>query len=436
MDMKSGRFVRNLACALVAVVGLAACGPGTGSSSGGGKTLHVLATWGGDEQKAFLAMVKPWEDRTGNHVAYEGTRDLNAVLSTRVSGGNPPDLAGLPGPGQMAQFAKAGNLTPLDSVVDLTQMNQQYAKSWIDLGSVNGKLYGIFIKAALKGLIWYDPKVVQAAGVSISSSSAPKTWADLQAITAQVKAAGKTPWCIGLESGSASGWPGTDWIEDFVLRTMGPDQYTNWYGGKVRWTDPGIKAAWQQFGAVASQAYGGKNYVLSTNFGKAGDPLFTSPPGCYLHHQASFITTFFQQDNPSLQPVTDFNFFGFPDIDPQYSGAEEVAGDLFGMFKDSPEARDLIKYLTTPDAQQVWVSRGGALSPNKLVPLAKYPDALSRQAGQIITSAKVTVFDASDNMPDAMNTAFWHGILDFVSDQSKLDSILANLDKIQADAYK
>ena len=106
------------------------------------------------------------------------------------------------------------------------------------------------------------------------------------------------------------------------------------------------------------------------------------------------------------------------------------------MFKDSPEARDLIKYLTTPEAQQIWVSKGGALSPNKQVPLSKYPDQLSRQAGQIITSAKVTAFDASDNMPDAMNTAFWHGILDFVGDQSKLDSILANLDKVQADAYK
>jgi len=436
MHINSPGVLRNLALALVAVIGLVACGPGAGTSSGGGKTLHVLATWGGDEQKAFLAMVKPWEDRTGNHIAYEGTRDLNAVLTTRVSGGNPPDLAGLPGPGQMAEFAKAGKLIPLDSVVDMSQMNSQYAKSWIDLGSVNGKLYGIFIKAALKGLIWYDPKVVQAANVNISSSSPPKTWDDLTAIASQLKSAGKTPWCVGLESGAASGWPGTDWIEDLVLRSMGPDQYANWYQGKVKWTDPGIKAAWQKFGTVVSQSYGGKNFVLSTNFGKAGDPLFTSPPGCYLHHQASFITTFFQQDNPSVQPVTDFNFFGFPDINSQYTGSEEVAGDLFGMFKDSPEARDLIKYLTTPEAQQIWVSKGGALSPNKQVPLSKYPDQLSRQAGQIITSAKVTAFDASDNMPDAMNTAFWHGILDFVGDQSKLDSILANLDKVQADAYK
>jgi alpha-glucoside transport system substrate-binding protein len=436
MHIRSGAFARSLVGALVLAVGVAACGPGAGTSSGGGKTLHVLATWGGTEQKAFLAMVKPWEDRTGNKIAYEGTRDLNAVLTTRVAGGNPPDVAGLPGPGQMAQFATAGKLTALDSVVDMTAMKSQYAQSWIDLGSVNGKLYGIFIKASLKGLIWYDPKVVQSAGVSLSSSSAPKTWADLQAITSQLKAAGKTPWCIGLESGATSGWPGTDWIEDFVLRGAGPDVYKNWYLGKVKFSDPAIKAGWTQFGQAVAQAYGGKNYVLSTAFGKAGDPLFTSPPGCYLHHQASFITTFFQTDNPSAQPVSDFNFFGFPDINAQYSGAEEVGGDLFGLFKDSPEARDLIKYLTTPEAQQIWVSLGGALSPNKQVPLNKYPDALSKQAGQILVGAKVTAFDASDNMPDAMNTAFLKGILDYVSNPGSLDSVLAHLDQVQTDSYK
>src|SRR5207253_6604735 len=153
--------LRNLALALVAVIGLVACGPGAGTSSGGGKTLHVLATWGGDEQKAFLAMVKPWEDRTGNHIAYEGTRDLNAVLTTRVSGGNPPDLAGLPGPGQMAEFAKMGKLVDLSGVLDQAAMQQQYSQDWIKLGTVDGKMVGIFIKAALKGSIWYDPKTFQ-----------------------------------------------------------------------------------------------------------------------------------------------------------------------------------------------------------------------------------------------------------------------------------
>src|SRR5436190_4205721 len=148
------------AFAVLALLALAACAPGQSSSSSKtGGTVHVLGTWGGSEQDSFLAMVKPFEDRTGIKVEYEGTRDLNAVLTTRVQAGNPPELAGLPGPGQMAQFAKDGKLVDLTDVLDMAAMKSDYAQNWIDLASYNGKPVGIFIKTALKGLIWYDPKV-------------------------------------------------------------------------------------------------------------------------------------------------------------------------------------------------------------------------------------------------------------------------------------
>src|SRR5205807_5640561 len=135
-------------------------------------------------------------------------------------------------------------------------------------------------------------------------------------------------------------------------------------------------------------------------------------------HQASFITDFFVKGTPGIKPITDFNFFMFPDINPQYAGSAEVAGDLFGMFKDTPQARALIKYLTTPEAQSIWVKRGGALSPNKLVSLDTYPDQLARESAQIMTTAKSVRFDASDQMPDAMNTAFFKAVLDFVQNPS------------------
>ena len=164
--------------------------------------------------------------------------------------------------------------------------------------------------------------------------------------------------------------------------------------------------------------------------------MFASPPKCYLHHQGSFITDFFVKANPNLKPVEDFNFFGFPDINTKYTGAEEVAGDLFGMFKATDQAKQLIKYLTTAEAQSIWVKRGGAISPNKKVASSDYPDPISKQIGEIMTSTKIARFDASDQMPDAMNNAFFKGILDYVNDPSKLDSILAELDKVQADSYK
>ncbi|HEV8633800.1 MAG TPA: ABC transporter substrate-binding protein, partial [Chloroflexota bacterium] len=396
--------------------------------------VNVLATWGGDEQANFLAMVKPFEDQTGAKVQYEGTRDLNAVLTTRVSGGNPPDVAGLPGPGQMAQFGRQGKLIDLTSVLDANQMRQWYADDWTKLAQVDGKQVGIFIKAALKGLIWYNTKAFQQAG-----HQAPKTWDDLMALSQKIAGTGTTPWSIGLESGAASGWPGTDWIEDIVLRQAGTEAYDGWAQGKVKWSSDGIKKAWTSWGQIVNDpkmTFGGKAAVLSTNFGDAANPLFQNPPKAFLHHQANFMTTFITKNFSSLKPGQDFDVFPFPDIDPKNAGAVESAGDLFGMFKDTPQARELMKWLVTPDAQAIWVQKGGALSPNKAVPESAYPDSIAKRAGEALTTAKIVRFDASDLMPEAMNNAFWKGILDFVNGPNNLDQILASLDKTQADAYK
>lgn len=443
----------RLALILVLSCALIACGDdgddesnGSGSSpaaggatvAGGsgriGGSVTVLGTWGGDEQASFMAMVKPFEDQTGVKVNYEGTRDLNAVLTARVEGGNPPDLAGLPGPGQMAQFARAGKLIDLGPVLDQAALKDQYSEDWLKLAQVDGKQTGIFIKAAVKGPIWYNPQALQQAGGSV-----PKTFDDLMALSEKLAASGTTPWCIGMESGAASGWPGTDWLENIVLRQAGPDAYDRWHRGELKWTSPEIKTAWQTWGRIVGNekmVFGGKQAMLATAFGEAGNPMFSNPPRCYLHHQGSFITDFFVKANPSLKPVDNFNFFMFPTINEQYAGSLVGAGDLFGMFKDTPQARALIKYLTTPEAQSIWVKRGGALSPNKKVTMESYPDPLARQQAEALTSARSVRFDASDLMPDAMNQAFFRAVLEFIQNPGNLDSILANLDRVQADAYK
>lgn len=397
-------------------------------------TVTVLGVWGGSELDSFTAMVKPLEDQSGVKVAFEGTRDLNAVLTTRIQGGNPPDVAVLPGPGQMAEFARAGKLVPLGNVLDVSAMKDQYAKSWIDLVTIDGKVYGVFVKAALKGLIWYNPKAFQAAGYQV-----PKTWDELLALTDRIAREGKTPWCIGLESGAASGWPATDWIEDIMLRSAGPEVYDKWHRHEIAWTDPAVKNAWDLFGKIAANpkyVYGGAQGVLATNFGESPFPLFTDRPGCYLHHQATFIQDFIQKQYPSLKPVDGFDFFAFPPINPNVPPAVEVAGDVVGVFRDTPQARRLIAYLTTPEAQAIWVRRAGALSPNRKVPLDDYPDPLSRRAAQILTAAEVVRFDASDLMPEAVNGAFWKGTLDHVQNPARLGEILQNLERIASESYK
>ena len=400
-----------------------------------GGSVSFLGPWGSGEQDSFLAMVKPFEDATGVKVNYTGSRDESALLVTQVQGGNPPDMADFANPGQINQFAQQGKLVDLSTFMDMNALQSQYAKTWLDLGTSNGKFVAMIVKAATKGLIWYNPKEFQAKGYQI-----PKTWDDMINLSNQIVSSGGTPWCEALESGAASGWPGTDWIEDIVLRQNGADFYNNWWAGKVAWNSPEIKKAWQTYGTIVGDpkmVYGGVNSMLTTNFQNVGTPLFTTPPGCDMLHQASFISSFFTQNNPQLKPVQDFNFFPFPNFTANAQPSTEMAGDLVALFKSTPQSQALIKYLSTPEAQAIWAARGGGyLSANKAVPVSTYPDDLSRNAAQILTSAQVAVFDASDQMPQQLNAEFYKGILNYVQNPSSLDSILSSLDAVRKTSYK
>jgi alpha-glucoside transport system substrate-binding protein len=240
-------------------------------------------------------------------------------------------------------------------------------------------------------------------------------------------------WCLGLGSGAASGWPGTDWIEDLVLRQAGPDVYNSWWQGKTKWTDPAIKAAFTTYltDVVANIADPTAAVDPTKDFSLAGDPLFASPPGCVVFHQASFITGLGAFKGKKAE--TDYNFFPFPDINPTFTGSVEGAGDLFGMFHDTDAAKSLMKYLVTAPAQDIWVKAGGALSANKNA--KDYPDNISKRSAELLVNAKVFVFDGSDLMPQAMNNAFWSAMLKVTKDPSSLDATLADLDKTQSTAY-
>ncbi len=400
------------------VLAFAACTPSDGGSEGG--TVTVIGSWGGAEEEAFRAMVKPWEDRTGNTVKYTGTRGLATVLTTGVASGILPDLAGLPGPGELREFAELGALLPLDDVLDVETYKAETSPAFVDLGTVNGQIHGVFVKSALKGLIWYN--------TGTFTGPAPSTWDDVMGTSTGSAA---SLWCVGLESGADSGWPGTDWIEDLVLRVSGPDVYDKWVDGTQKWSSPEIKAAFLEFGKVLDKSFGGAETVNATNFGAGANPMFTDPPGCLFHHQASFITSFFKEQGGAVDGQ--FDFFPMPDINPAYAGAFTGAGDLFGMFNDTPEARDLLKYLVTAEAQAIWVGLGGALSGNTKV--TNYPNDVDKRSAEALGSAKIFRFDGGDLMPNQMKAAFFSAMVDFAQDQSKLDAILADLDATQESAY-
>ena len=403
--------------ATVALMLAAACGPGT---TGNAKEVTVVGSWGGSEQDSFLAMVKPWEDRTGNKVKYTGSRGLGAYLTTAVASGTLPDIAGLPGPGEMIQFAKGGSLKPLDSVLDMATYKADTTSALVDLGSSDGKVYGVFMKLSVKGFIWYNTANYDGA--------VPADW---DAVMATDKGPADSLFCVGLESGADSGWPGTDWVEDFVIRQSGPTVYDSWVAGTTKWTDPAIKSAFEAFGAVLDDSFGGAAKVNSTNFGDGGNDLFTDPPGCLFHHQASFISDFFKKQGGAEDG--EFDFFVMPQINSEFAGALTGGGDIVGLFSDKAAAKDLLKYLVTAEAQQIWADKGGFVSANTKV--TTYPNAVEQKSADSIKNATVFRFDGGDLMPGTMKAAFFTAMVDFAEDQSQLDSILASLDEVQATAY-
>jgi alpha-glucoside transport system substrate-binding protein len=425
---------RSLILPLLVALVAAGCAPGSSNQGTTTATVKLMTVWSGDELATFKSVVAPWEARTGNKVEIESSTGLDALLSTRVNSGDPPDLAAAPGPAVLTRFANQGKVKDLSKVLDTAKLNSEYSKAWIDLGTVQGKLVQVFSWAAIKGLVWYNPKTWKAKGYTV-----PTSWSELTALQSKMAANGDKPWCMAVEDSAATGWAGSDFHKEIALSAVGPDVYDKWWQGKQTWSSPEIKSTWTTFGQILgpgdSNVYGGANYIVSTAFGNVGIPMFASPPKCMMLNQASFITSFFQKANPSLKVGEDYTFFPLPDVSSQYAGAHVGAADAWSLFTDKPQAKDLLKYLVTAEAQAIWVKKGGKLSPNNKTNPADYPDDLTRSIAKILVETKILRYDAGDLMPADMKQAYWTAILDFIKDQSKLDAILTRLDGVQKTAY-
>ncbi len=388
--------------------------------------IRVLASWEGPEIDAFRAAVAPFEQRTGHSIVVSTTRDLKGALERAIASGDPPELAGLPGPGYMLELARNHDLVDLTDVIDVGTYKNETAPGFVELGTVEGQLAGVFIKGTVKGLLWYDPDVYQPG--------AGQTWGELQhqAMTFSASS-GIRPWCVGLASDASSGWPGTDWIEDFILRQSGPEFYDAWVAGDISWDSPEIRLAFGAYSTVVNDTdvAGGIKGALRTHFSDAGDGLFSEPPACLFVHQGSFMSTFL--DEAVAQQGGRYDWLPFPDIDPRFQGALIGAGDLFALTNDTPAARELVRYLVGVEAQRLLVGSGGAISGNLRV--HEYPDESQQRQAQLLADARIFRFDASDSMPDQMNEAFWQAVLDYTADPTKLDDILAGLDAVRAVAY-
>lgn len=399
-------------------------------------SVEVLGTWGGEELDSFNAMVAPWQQQTGGKVNFTGTRDLNALLTTRLQANNPPDIAILPNPGLMQQLANQGDLIALNTFLDMTTINADYSKGWVDLGTVNGNLYTIFMKASGKGTVWYDPKTFAA-----NNWTTPQTWDEMIALSDQIvaeKGTPKYPWSIAVESGTASGWPGADWIDQIFLSQYGPDVSDQWVNHEIPWTDSRIKTAFQMFGQVAlTPGYvpGGATAILATYFQNGTYLPFEIPSLAAMDYLGDFTEGFITAQFPNLVAGEDFSFYPFPVINTAYQNAITGGADLVVAFKDTPAVRSLVEYLSTAAAQDIWVKRGGFTSVNNKVPLSDYPDVVSQNAVKQLSSAAIFRFSQDDSMPAPVENAYWAAVLSYLQNPDQLDSILQNVESVAVANY-
>jgi alpha-glucoside transport system substrate-binding protein len=321
-----------------------------------------------------------------------------------------------PQPGLAADMASRGFLTPLeDGTADWIRENYAAGQSWVDLGTYadeNGEdeLYGFFYKVDVKSLVWYVPENFEDAGYEI-----PETMEELKALTDQMVADGETPWCIGLGSGGATGWPATDWVEDMMLRTQDPSVYDQWVSNEIPFDDPRVIAAIEEFGAFARNddyVAGGAGAVASTDFRDSPKGLFDSPPQCMMHRQASFIPAFFPE---GTEVGLDVDFFYFPAYEEKDLGSPVLgAGTLWSITNENDAAHALIDFLQTPIAHEVWMAQSGFLTPHTGVNTDVFTDVGLRNMNEILLGATTFRFDASDLMPGGVGAgSFWTGMVDY-----------------------
>ncbi len=431
------RHRTTLIVALLAAASTAACTSGgapdpTGTAGLDGEHVDVVGLWSGPEYGAFQTVAATWQDETGGTVDWRGSSDVARDLDTRVAAGDVPDLAVLPNPGLMHELATRDLLVPLDGVLDMDQVTRDYSQAWLDLGSVDGALYGLFSKVSDKATVWYSPSTFSADGYAV-----PATWDDLTTLADRVVAGGRAPFSVVAPSGPGSGWALTDWVAQLVLASCGPDLYDRWVDADVPWTDACVRSAFERFGTILhtpGYVLGGAAGVLSTGDADGVVPLYTDPPTALMYSMASFAEGFITAAFPDAVPGDDYGFFPFPAVDPAHAGAITVGGDVVVMLHDTPAARSFLAYLTGADAQEAWVRLGGFTSVNRSVPADAYDDPVAQAVAAHLTGAPVTRFGAGDLMPAAVQRAWWQGMLTFVEDPSTLDTMLESMTTLAAGA--
>lgn len=414
---------RMLALLAVFALAAAACGDGDGGTTDGdgdedgavdlsGQTVEVAAVWSGPEQERFEMVLQAFADETGAQTQFTSTGDdIASVLGPRVSGGDPPNVAVLPQPALLEQFANDDALAPLEDAVG-DEVDENYAEVWRELATINDTLYGVWFKASGKSMIWYNIHAFDNAGVS-----PPEDWEGLQSTAQTVSDSGVTPWSIG----GADGWTLSDWFENIYLRVAGPDGYDQLTNHEIPWTDETVITSLEHFADIVGEpnmVAGGVQGALQTDFVTSVTQVYANPqsPDAAMVYEGDFVAGEIT-GNTEAQLGQDADFFAFPAIEgspPSVVGS----GDVVVAFTDDEATMALVEFLATPEAAEIWAAEGGFISPNQAVDTSVYPDDISRRAAETVTEAETFRFDLSDLQPPEFGSTsgqgIWGALQDFV----------------------
>jgi len=393
-----------------------------------GTVVRMAGPFTDNDAIKFEQSVKSFEDMTGIDIQYEGSKEFEASIGIAIEGGNAPDIVDFPQPGLLNNFVRKGYVVDLNKVLDMGKVKSNYIQSWLDMATMDSPdgeiMAGLWGRVNGKSLVWYNKAEFDAAGYKV-----PSTWAELVKLQNTIMADGDTPWAVGIESGAATGWAMTDWVEEMMLRTTSLENYDRWVAGELKFDSPEVRKAietvsdiWFKDGMV----YGGRKSIATIMFGDAPKVMFENPPKAWLHKQGNFITTFFP-DN--AEAGIDYDFFYLPSVDPAYGKPVLVAGDIYAMFNDRPEVRMVMQYFATGASVEGWVKAGGAISPHKDSKLSWYTNEVDRKVAEVIQNATSVRFDGSDLMPGAVGAgSFWKEMTAYVSGAKTLDEALKAID--------
>lgn len=429
MGVKNAKKI-VFAASLVCAMSLTSCIPSSNNSSGRtdttGQTVRVWMSVDDGVRSGLEKALQAKAQADGIIVKVEAVDSLDKVIITKIQAGDQPEIALLPQPGVVRTAKELGAAKPLNDVIDVDALHKSMVPGTLDVGTLDGQLYGLLVSMNVKSLVFYNKLKFDAAGYTV-----PRTMGELFALTDRIKADGRNPWCMGYESGSATGWPATDWLEDLVMRRGSADDYNKWVAGEIKFDSDLVRTAAADFEKIAftnGNVLGGRKAIPSTNFKTAGNPMFEEQPGCWMMKQGSFIVDQFPD---KIKANLDHNVgvFGFPPVEAGSGGPVLSGGDLAVLMSESENAKKVMTYLADPAIGVVAAGQSAFISPHTTFDTTKYQNDFSRSVADVGYQSSHLLFDGSDQMPGEVGAGtFWTEMIAWIAGQQDLDTTLKNID--------